>query len=289
MTKPKTERPKREGIMLAYPLDEGKLRRIGSPFFVQPKFRGERCKTVWFHEEPVLLTSYANAFPYAEHIKAALKAVREVSGFELQFDGELYKHGWSQERISSAARSPVNYNPDNKELQYYIFDHIQPGVPQDFRFNTLISCLNKCSSEALIIAPTFRATIDQWHDAANEFIDAGYEGLIIRSINGSYVEKRSTDILKFKPTETDNYTIIEILEAMSIQGEPKAMIGAFRVMDADGNTFKVGAGKLKHEKRIEYWRQRRNLIGRQLVVKHELLRTDHDLPVCAVAVDLFVS
>lgn len=42
----------RTGIMLASPLDEGKLAKWPRPYIVQPKLDGERCRAVFGPEGP---------------------------------------------------------------------------------------------------------------------------------------------------------------------------------------------------------------------------------------------
>ena len=45
-------RPKREGVMLAYPGDTGRISRLGDRVFAQPKLKGERCRVEWFKGDP---------------------------------------------------------------------------------------------------------------------------------------------------------------------------------------------------------------------------------------------
>ncbi|MFA5543032.1 MAG: hypothetical protein WCY49_07090 [Anaerovoracaceae bacterium] len=283
---PKKPQPKREGIMLAYPMDTGKLRRLGKTAIVQPKLNGERCRIEWFRDDPVLLSSYNNPFEFCSHIKKALVDLYHQMGIRYSFDGELYHHGWPFSRIHSAASCTVNYNPDNEGLQLHIFD-LQIQKPQEGRSKDLMALAEDIGSEysgALEFVPTHYLPTSDWELAANHWVDRGYEGIILRKLDGSYVPKRTVEMLKFKPTEPDEYTIMQVLEAISKDFEPKGMVGAFLVMDTDGNTFKVGAGKLKHPERIDLWKNREHLIGRKLVVKHEKLKTSGGVPVCAVAV-----
>ena len=267
---------KREGVMLAYPLDSGRVSRLGSYFFVQPKFKGERCRVEWFHGEPILLSSYGNEFRFLNHITEALKRVKR----KLPFDGEIYKHGWNQGRINSAANRKVKRNEDSTQLEFHIFDTQESGI-QDERFNFL----NLKLSWPLIPAETVLIQSNRWQDYAQKYIEQGYEGIVLRSPIGLYSTKRSTALLKFKPTEVDEYTIFDVLEAVDKNGEKKNTLGSFLVKAKDEETtFKVGAGKLKHSEREELWKRKESLIGKTLEVKHELTKTEKGIPDCAVAV-----
>jgi len=271
--------PKREGVMLAYPVDKGRVNRLGSIVFAQPKFKGERCRVEWFHGEPVLISSYGNEFRYLDHITKELKNQKK----EIPFDCELYKHGWSQGRINSAANRKVNKNSDSEQLELHIFD-TQTKENQANRFYNLVSIKAELQWP-LILAETKTIKAVNWPLYAQEFVSQGYEGIILRSPTGLYTTKRSTSLLKFKPTETDEYTICDVLEAIDKNQERKNTLGAFLVKAPDELTsFKVGAGKLKHTEREELWKKRASLIGKTVIVKHEMTRTEKGIPDCAVAV-----
>lgn len=279
------ERPKREGVMLAYPVDEGRVARLGGLFFVQPKIKGERCRTEAFQGEPVLLSSYGNEFQFLDHIKDAIKDVWRAYG-SIPFDGEIYCHGWSQERIRSCLGRKVNYNPEATKLEYHIFDIASDGG-QSLRFTILYEISSKAvfNHPLIFVAPN-TANFDTWKVAAAEYVDQGYEGIILRHLMAEYVPKRTVTMLKYKPTCIDEYKIISVKEAIDKHGEPKGTAGSFFVEDADGNTFYVGAGKLNWTERDAIWKYRDDAIGKMLVVKHEEITTDRGVPVCAVAVEV---
>ena len=75
-------------------------------------------------------------------------------------------------------------------------------------------------------------------------------------------------------------------EAIDKYGVPKDTLGSFHVKGDDGTVFKVGAGKLTHDKRKEYWNDESLVIDKNLLVKHEDEKTRHGVPVCAVAVEV---
>lgn len=280
------ERPTREGVMLAYPVDEGRIARLGPNFFVQPKIKGERCRVEWFRDEPVLLSSYANEFQFLEHIKDPIKKLGIAYG-RVPFDGEIYKHGWSQEQIRSAVGRTVNYNPEAIQLEYYIFDVADDRYDQVQRF----WILDELSNKALFARPLHfvkpaLADFDTWRIAVQVYLDDGYEGIILRSMTAKYTPKRSVAMLKYKPTELDDYRIVAIKEAIDKDGYAKDTLGSFLVSDKDDNVFYVGAGKLTWPERDQLWEKKDSLIGRTLVVKHEPIHTDRGVPICAVAVEV---
>lgn len=280
------ERPKRGGIMLANPATERAMLSLGDSCFAQPKLNGERASVTWFHNEPILLSSYGNEFKYLQHIKEVIK--HSFNYNQIALDGELYVHGWSRERIHSACSRKVNENPDTPKLEFHIFDY-KSDESQWARINTLT--IKKVKDEfncPLIYVPyKIISTAPQaWMSQVYKYIQKGYEGGIFRSPLLPYEEKRSRGLLKFKPSKTDIYKILAITEAISQEGEFKGMAGAFTVSGDDGTAFNVGAGKLKHSERKVIWKNKEYFIGKDLEVKHEMLKTVNGIPLCAVAVKI---
>ena len=284
------ERPKREGVMLCYPLDQGRLNRLGNQFFVQPKINGERARLEWFGDEPVLLSSYNNPFSYLDHIKDALRGLYGSLG-PIPLDGEIYVHGWTREQIDSALRRTVNKSDFNKHLEYHLFDIASQGDIQAMRIGMLLDIKNTYIMPSCLKVVETRL-IDQslLDDMCQIYLEEGYEGAILRNYHAFWTPKRSVGILKYKPTEIDEYIILKVHEATDKYGIPKGMVGGFSVKAPDlDESFKVGAGKLNHLKRTEIWRDRQSYIGRTLVVKHEKIRTTNGIPVCCVSVEVKMS
>lgn len=281
------QRLKRTGVMLAVPADEKKVKKLGDWFYIQPKLNGERCRVIDFHSEPILVSSYGNEFEFLDHIKKEIKTLWNEYGMNLQLDGEIYVHGWERERIDSALRRKVNRSQEVEQLQFHIFD-VNCDYPQGERIFFYQSAIKDSSAEFQFLkaVPTYRATTANWMEISNLFINQGYEGSILRKYDyPTYDPRRLTgQMLKFKPTETDEYTILRVDEAISQEGEPKEMVGSFLVQGNDEVPFSVGAGKLTHTERIHLWLQRDTLPGKLLEIKQGKILTTGGIPTCAVAV-----
>lgn len=296
---------KRSGIMLAYPAE---LKRIQAfplmemadgtkarKFFHQPKLNGERARTEWFSNEPYLISSYGNEFKFLDRIKQEIKILSVELKTQFKHDGEIYVHGWSREEIDSALRRTKNRNPNTDLLEYHIFDY-QTVDANDLQFNRIRvlgeieQAIHKLGLTQIKIVPYgICSEVDYVHHCGC-YCEEGYEGIILRNPFASYEEKRIPGLLKFKPTEQDTYEIVAVNEATtSDTNEPKGMVGSFTVRGKDDNAdavFDVGAGKLKHSQRIDYWNRRAECTGKMLLVKHELLRTTNQVPIAAVTVDI---
>lgn len=277
-------RVERTGVMLCQPLNSRNITKM--PLFVafQPKYRGNRCVTEYLDgsDKPLLISSFGNKLEGFEHIENEIEKYNRLTGTRLHFDGEMYKHGWSQEKINGICSRKKNFTDEVKELSYYIYDVKERGT-----FTERFLKRNFNFFPPMIFVPTEIGTVSTWQDRANKMMKQGYEGLIIRNLDGQYVEKRSKDIIKFKPTEEDEYIILNIIEAVDKHGFPKNMVGAFLVKAPDlDEAFEVGAGKLTHGEREVIWKNRSSYIGKNLVVKHEILTTNSGIPLCCVAVNI---
>ncbi len=281
-------RLKRQGVMLAVPADEKKIKNLGESFFFQPKLNGERGLTEVFEGHPVVVSSYANSFEFLDNIKNGIKDAWKATGMKIPFDGEIYKHGWSRERIDSALRRTVNYNPDVEKLEYHIFD-VKLPIPQEDRLLLLDITFEKLGPHSTLKkVSTYNGTQENWMQMADIFLQMGFEGGMFRNKTYPTYEARRLvrQMLKYKPSEIDEYKIVDILEAVSQHGNKLGMVGAFVVQGDDGVQFKVGAGKLSHRERKIIWNERNQAIGKTLVTKQGKILTTEGIPTCAVAVTI---
>ena len=271
---------KRQGIMLAHPAEEKRVRALGPDCFVQPKLNGVRCRI----ESPTnpfkLVSSSGKEKKFFGHIQEELAHLPT-----LLWDGELYIHGKSWEHINSICSRTVNPHPESGTMEFHIFDFIEQGRNQWQRasiLSTVRSLIDRMELRYVKVVSTFDIKTASWGGYLNEYMEAGYEGIILRGYKGIYKDHRSPNLLKFKPRKTDIYRITRL-----IQGEGWCLdrLGAFEVEDKNGNLFNVGTGPcLTAGGRLGLWEDRHELVGKYLLVKHEELKTINDLPKCVVAV-----
>lgn len=268
-----TRRP-RTGVMLAYPFEEKRLAKWNLPYLVQPKYNGLRCLAAHTPSGVQLLSSTGLPIETVPHI---VQAMRELPlGI---YDGELYIHNNFQKLISIVNRG--NLAGDYREVEYIIFDS-KNELPQDARLWYLT---NFTFPRGLQAAPVWACSdLEDVESILSEQMQLGYEGVVLREPQTYYKEKRVTTMLKIKPRSSDTYRIVGTLEEVSIHGEPKGALGAFQVVDADGNTFKVGSG-LTAEQRRYYWEHQDACLGHLVQVKYQGL-TERGVPWFPVFVEV---
>ena len=139
-------------------------------------------------------------------------------------DGELYLPGYSVNDINSFVKN--TQLAQHYKLQYWCYDICCENMSADARFkfkdsnlesvgmtyfNTKEEHLN--NTKQFIVLPTW-VQIDSYEDAMihrNQFIDLGFEGLILRNPSAEYqFGKRNQAMFKFKKVDDGKFIIVDI-------------------------------------------------------------------------------
>ena len=276
---------KRSGIQLCYPFEEKRLLdpKFGwkFPVLVQPKLDGERCRLLpHILPDIQLISSECNPINSVPHIEYALRSLE----INVELDGELYCHGMEFAEIHSivSRKSTDTLHPDAWKIKFHIFDIIneKPQLERLAELDNLIDPLVKVDTYAC-------TSMQDIFDKYNDFLDEGYEGIIIRHIGSNYIRRRSTFVLKFKPKKFDDYEIVGVEEAISKTNIPLEMVGRFICRNEDGSTFAVGAGHLNHHRRAKIWRDHtvnNDVVGRWITIQYQ--HSERSVPRFGLAVEV---
>jgi DNA ligase-1 len=180
-------------------------------------------------------------------------------------DGEIYKHGWSLQKITSMVKK---FKPETLELEYWIFDTAKGGTFED-RFMSM----KKSKKLNFVDTPKIKSEeeVQKWHD---KYVQDGFEGVIIRNINGLYAfGSRSADLQKYKEFIDDEFEIIGWeVEKQNINDENYNCI-VYVCKTKEGAIFKCRPkGTLKM--REELLKVADKLIGKKLTVRYQALTDD---------------
>ena len=242
--------------------------KIKYPLATQPKLDGVRC----INQERGMESRNGKKIISAPHIHEALKSLFEIHP-DLVFDGELYTHkseGIDFNKIISCVRKTKPTQADIEEskqsIQYWIYD--LPSHPGGFmeRFNALKKLdLPSCCK----IVPTEQ--IDNEEDLMAYYFDymaEGYEGQILRVLDGEYENKRSKSLLKHKTFFDREFTIEGVTEGI---GKLQGKVGTL-VFSIDGKPFNAAING-EHAYLEELWKNK-NLVGKKATVKYFELTAD---------------
>ena len=139
-------------------------------------------------------------------------------------DGELYLPGYSINDINSFIKNTEL--PQHYHLQYWMYDICIPDMSAIARYNTLKANFKTFIPTTmdknihlnylgrLILLPNYN--VKDFSEAVHyrdEFIDMGFEGLVIRDDAASYQfgGKRNQSMMKFKRKEDGKFLIVDII------------------------------------------------------------------------------
>ncbi len=246
-------------------------------FYIQPKFDGQRA--IWTGQQ--LLSRTGKLINSVDHITDFLN--KHFAGFPL--DGELYLHGKTLQEIISDTRKTVNVVEN--DMEYHIYDVPGTGTFEErFVRNPHLENIKF----PLIRVPTLRKVA---FGDIECFSLQGYEGTMIRNPYGLYkFGKRSSDLLKLKEFQDDEFKIVGITElshkekVIVPKGTPGSKeyadgtwykdgteipggtMGKLHCVTADGKEFGVGSG-YDDALREEFWKN--PPIGKVATVKYQKL------------------
>lgn len=242
--------------------------RIKFPCFGSAKLDGVRCLAIC-SDDGVVLKSRGGKLYDVKHIIQQLEVVMKVGDI---WDGEIYLHGKYLEEIVSAVKK---YNPLTTSLTFRIFDVVEDDMIfedrlirllqiEDYLFEQQVPSIDVLPYELL----NNEADMHNWHQM---YINAGYEGIMLRNAMGRYESgKRSADLQKLKSFLDSEFKIVDVI--------PDKDGGAIFVVEntfAD-NQFNVVGGS--HEQRKQWIAEKESLIGELITVKYQALFKGTNIP-----------
>lgn len=255
--------------MLAKAVDWSKVKY---PCLVQPKLDGVRCLMVVENGENVtFLSRSGKEYTTLMHINNDICSnylAKQPDAFQsFILDGEIYSDELSFQEIVAAVKKQ---RPDSLKLKFRAYDIVSDEKQQQ-RWERTVDLVDSIQSPHLQLVLSLRVDtkegIKQAHD---QWVSEGYEGAMIRHLDGMYGQgQRSSDLLKVKEFDDSEFKCItfergqreEDLIAVCVHGEKEfraKMIGT-------------------REHKAELWEKGHLLSGKPLTVKH-FGWTDDGLP-----------
>jgi len=243
--------------------------KIQFPAAVQPKLDGHRCIAMVDDGEVTLWTRTQKPITGVPHINAALEDLNLPDGTVL--DGELYNHDYRNrfEELTSFIRNP-NPKDGHEVVEFHVYDH-----PEELGFSYRWAKLTefKLATPIVPVETKFVEDAEQLTEEFRNFLNEGYEGLMVRNLNGSYLNKRSYDLQKVKEFEDAEYKIVDIEEGRGrLAGK-----GIFVCETTTGERFNCKMmGDL--DNLTEYWEHPERYLGQQLTVQFQGLTNASGVP-----------
>lgn len=258
--------------------------KIKYPAYVQPKLDGHRCIAIIQDGVCTLWSRTRKPITGVPHINRQLEQM--FSGtptcrpMTLVLDGELYNHDYREkfEELTSFIRSATP-KPGHEVVQYWIYDVIEAGkevVSAGASFkdrNEFLTELRDFFNDSIVqLAVVATNEVDSEEDmiaAFGVYLNAGFEGLMVRNADGVYKNKRSYDLQKVKVMADDEFEVTDVTEGKGKMAG-KAM---FHCKTKDGGEFRVKmVGAL--DSLAHYLDHKEDYIGKMLTVKYQNLSAE---------------
>jgi len=172
----------------------------------QPKLNGVRCIAQYVNGK-IKLTSRKGKEYRVDHIQTQLLALYTLeSAFNTPLDGELYIHGVE---LGDVTHSVSN---NSRLLEYRIFDLVS-----DTRFEVryeMLQNLNLSFTPDLHLVPCEPIrNMEEVEELHNIHVSDGYEGIMIRNINGVYAPNgRNEAMFKYKKFKDSEFRITDVTQ-----------------------------------------------------------------------------
>jgi ATP-dependent DNA ligase len=278
-----------------------KKKVIKFPCFVQPKLDGLRCVSYAIRAENdfvVCLQSRTGAFfTGLPHIAAALRPYLSQHR-SIIIDGELYTDQMPFEELAGLIKKKKITDADVERLKkvkyhvYDIYDHARHDMPFADRIDLLASAVRRCGCVAndtltgsgvrvlrsdteaaaaaavVVLVRTEKiAVLSEFRRLFAEFVESGYEGIMLRNAAGVYrANYRSNDLQKYKEFIEDEYRIIGYT-----QGEGRDAGAVIWLCEtADGKEFTVRPRGTMEQRRV-WFSNGHSYIGKNLTVIYQEL------------------
>jgi len=247
---------------------------IKYPAFVQPKMNGVRCLATRISHDTIVYTSRnGKVWSYLDHLTPSILSSIEIGE---TLDGEIFHPEWTFQEI---IRNVKKERPTTKELQFWIYDKAISDLTFEQRFAWLSHHIQK-RRRALVLVPTTKISREEdvyrYHD---DYVKHGFEGAIIRNIDGLYkFDHQSKDLQKYKKFFDAEFPIISGKEGTG--NEEGCVI--FICQTKNKNTFAVRP-KGSRELRRKWLQNIDQIIGKSLTVRYQELSED-GIPIFPVGI-----
>jgi DNA ligase-1 len=233
-------------------------KKVKFPCYVQPKLDGMRSLGTEEH----LISRTGKVIDTLNHINLG-----DLDGCVL--DGELYAHGISfQENMKLIKKYRTG---ETEKVKYHVYDMVM-DAPFAERYLTVANLIQGLNHVELVHTQRIHneAELIEVHQ---QYLAQGYEGTMIRhSEEGYAVNKRSSQLLKYKDFIDETYEIVDVIPSESRPEQGVVVCYSVRA----GTRFNCGM-KFSHESREVILRDKENFIGQTAEVRF-FEYTDGGLP-----------
>lgn len=171
-----------------------------------------------------------------------------IENFPAQpMDGELWMGRGTFDRLSGIVRKKIPDERDWKQVRYMLFELPESSGTFTERIHKMVKLTASVKIPWLQAIPQIHLDSEEaLLKMLDEIVKKGGEGLMLHRADSIYHSGRSDDLLKLKPWQDAEATVIEILPG---KGKFSGMMGALLLKDKSGHIFRIGTGFSDSERR----------------------------------------
>jgi len=239
--------------MLAHDYNK-RSKSIVFPCFIQPKFDGTRTIAM---PQKGLFSRNRKAYPHLEHIREEIDRIPA----DMILDGELYSTTLTFQEIVGIVKN-TTVQPNQHQIQFYVYDLVsdetfekrwtmlQRIFQQKFKYLVLVKT-EECKSEVEMKAKHA------------EYVEANFEGIMLRNKTGLYANNRSVHLQKYKEFFDMECQIVGFKE-----GEGLEAGCVIWICEVDGKQFACRP-RGSREDRQELFQNGASHVGKMLTVRYQ--------------------
>jgi DNA ligase-1 len=262
------------------------LKKVIYPCIVQPKMDGVRTIAIVDPSEKSVIYYSRNGKEFLNFKCFDNELLKMSRNNSMVFDGEVIgsTKGREFDQIMNQCRRKYDVNPTG--LNFHVFDVMKTHqfTNQKVNMKQLDRTEYLEDLEGLLIDIPFsqrRITFVDYLKVDSEeqlmrFYDTciqdGFEGIIIKQLDGEYEFKRSSSWIKLKPNTSEDLKVVEIQEG---KGKYEGLLGAL-IVDREGVKINVGSG-FKDDERISLEEANKLYIGNTVEVIYDSVTKDGSL------------
>jgi DNA ligase-1 len=262
------------------------LHKVIYPCFGQSKFNGVRALSKKLTETQIRITSrkfksYDNTLMHLARYLLPMMNIDDI------FDGEVFLNGWTFQQI---LRHVKKFRPDTPSLQYWIYDIMSKGLAKE-RNEYYMNAIPDNHSHIIKVPTVILHNSEELEIFHRQNIAAGFEGTIVRNMNGVYKcgPSRSTDLLKKKDFIDGEFKIVnyEYELVATVDVETEEIVEQYAIMficEVPGVGTFTAKPKGTIEARSEWYEEGESFIGKDLTVRFAEY-TEDGLPFHGVGLD----
>lgn len=253
--------------MLAKKFIDIKPNKLNFPYIAQRKYNGLRAtsefttfkvNTGLFIESITSIILYSrggNAYLVNNIIEALSKLTENPMYKDWMLDGELYIHNTPLNIIKrmvsmllpNGTISETSIKGDVNFIVYDMYDKSRPTLSQKTRLELLkdmyeLENLFDLCPNIILADYEIVHNIEEVYNLQNKYIEDGYEGIMLREMNGIYTPKRTSSLLKLKRILDTECLILDIIDDGYKSGREN--IAFILRNDRNDETFKAIPGDM---------------------------------------------